>query len=483
MTTANNIHSFSNFTLSGGCTPEPYSFFSQSETSKNYFPSNINLTMTIPTHIALRMIENFNRSTPSPEIKKIHRASPNSPNLTERGIKTDTSEKGLLSPLVLSSADVVADFSYQIRQGFSSYHQVNGTEHPIALAALGFATEFSLVSGGLNIKNAISEFKTVVKVSDSAGKKLSLIKAAKGSAQIAAGSFSLPARTLTIASVITTSKALSTLANVLGNIGAVCFRVVSIIAAIGISIRLHEQRLFRNELDLILNDPNSTEQERDIKALEHLKQLASISPQEKEEIQKEIALQPEFSSLNPQQLTEKVGERANTLLMKKEAYLKRLTNEECLVQIRQKGPAEANSVIRAVQKKSKEKIILAALGMTLIAVGLATTLTSCVLTGPVGMILTVALGLATSLGWILLDGYGLFHEFKSTDQGRFDKLWIFISTVIAVTSVSLVVFLSGGTAPMIAALVVKAVWLGINFACYYRIYQLEKKNNPHLIQA
>jgi hypothetical protein len=475
MTTANNIHSFSNFTLSGGYTHKPYPFFSQSQTSKNYSLSNLDFTITVPTHIALEMIENFNRSAPSPEIKKIYP--------TERGIKTDTSEKGLLSPLVLSGADVVSYFSNHIRQGFSSYHQVHGTENPTALTALGFTTGFSLVSGGVNIKNGIKEFKTAEKTSDIAGKKLSLIKIAKGSAQIAAGSTSFPARILTIASLITASKAFSTVANVFGDIGASCFKVVSIIGAIGISIRLHEQRLFRNQLDLILNDPNSTEQERSIKALEHLKRLASISPQEKEEIRKEIALQPEFSSLNPQQLTEKVEERANTLLMKKEAYLKRLIDGECLDQIRQKGPAEANSVIEAVQKKSKEKIILSSLGMSLIVVGLATSFISFMLTGPVGIILIAGLGLATSLGWVLLDSYEFYHEFKSTDPGRFDKLWIFISTVIAITSVSLVFFLSGGIAPIIAALVVQAVWLGINFICYYRIYQLEKKNNPHLIQA
>ncbi len=465
MAIANTIYSFSNFTLSSNHLNTSNNLFAQSTTSKNYSRTILDYTITVPRNLALKTTEIFNNQIVSSE---------------RRDVKGDVADQALLGPLVLNGAEVIADFSGHVRQTFSSYHQVYGTENPAALAALGLTTGFSLVSGSLSVRSAIQEIKTAEKISDTVGKTLGNLKIARGVAQASGGAIFIPVRALSIAALFTSSKVISTMAGVLGSIGSACFNVVSILAAIGIGIRLNEQRQFREELDSILQNPNLPEIERPVRALEYLKKLAAVSSQEKEEIRQDILAQPEFRGLNPEQLSAKIEEKASLLLLKKEAYLKRLTDEDCIAQIRQKGPSEATSVIEAVQKKSKEKIILASIGMGLLIVGLAVTIASFIFTGPVGIIVSAALGFATSLGWILVDGYGLIKEFQSTDPGRYDKLWIFTSTVLAVISVALVFFLSGGTASIVAAAVVGAVWLAINSACYYRLYKFEKKKSSEI---
>lgn len=375
MAIANNINSLSNFTLSSdSLTSHP--LFALSATSKNYSHTKLDYTITIPKDLAQRTTEIFNQVAPS----------------KRDDAKGDgVASQALLGPLVLNGAEVTADFSGHIRQTFSSYHKVYGTESPVALGALGFTTGFSLVSGSLNVKNAIEEIKTAEKVSDTVGKTLGNLKIARGIALASGGAIFIPVRALSIAALFTSSKVISTLAGVLGSVGNACFNVVSILAAIGIGIRLNEQRQFRNELNAILQNPDLPEAERSAKALEHLKKLAAISPQEKEEIRQEILSQPEFGALNPEQLSEKIEEKANLLLLKKEAHLKRLSNQDCIEQIRQKGAPDATSVIEAVQKASTEKIILASIGMALLVVGLVVTIASFIFTGPVGIIVSAAL--------------------------------------------------------------------------------------------
>ena len=211
-------------------------------------------------------------------------------------------------------------------------------------------------------------------------------------------------------------------------------------------------------------------------ALEHLKKLVTVSPQEKEEVRQAVLTDEKYRLLDPARIEEKIVKKERNLLLRKEAHLKRLTSDDCLNAIRQKGPADAKSVIETVLNKSRTKIILSSIVMGLLAVGIAITVASLFL-NPIGLMVVSAIGLATTLGWVLIDAYSLIQNYHVDDPGRFDKVWIFLSTVMTIITVSLVFFLSGGIAPIIAALVVGSVWMGINVICYYRIHQFERKKN------
>lgn len=379
--------------------------------------------------------------------------------------------KALFSPLVLSGAEVIADFSGHIRQTYASSHTVYGTENPAALASLGFTNSFSVISGGLGVKSGIREAKKAQKISDVAGGAIACLKVGKSGASAVGGVLMVPFEALSIAALSTASKIVSTMAGVLGSIGGALFSVGSLFTAIATGIKLHEFRLFDQGLNKILNDPSCSEEQRAIKALEHLKNLARVTPDEKKGILEELEKDP---ALTTEQKREKAVEREKALLGKKEAVFKRVTSKECLEQVRKSTPAEASEVIAAVKKKRFEKTILSSVTMALLVLGLALTVASFIFTGPLGIIVITALALAVSLGSLSTDAYELVQDFKKADPGRFDKLWIFLSTVLAIVAVGAVFFLTGGLALLIGAAVVGVVWLAINSVSYYRLTHLKK---------
>ncbi len=387
-------------------------------------------------------------------------------------VSSKEGSKVVFSPLVLSGAEVIADFSGHVRQTFSSAHAVYGTENPAALASLGFTNSFSVISGGLGVKSGIKEAREAKKISDVAGTAIACLKVGKNAASAAGGAIMVPFEALSIAALSTASKIVSTMAGVLGSIGGALFSVGSLLAAIATGIRLNEFRVFDQTLNKILNDPAGSEEQRNVLALEHLKNLARVTPEERRGILEELEKDP---ALTGEQKREKAVGKEKALLEKKEVVLKRVTGKECLEKIRKSTPAEAAEVIAAVQKKRREKTILTSVTMALLVLGVALAAASFIFTGPLAIIVITSLALAVSLGSLSVDAYALVQDFKKGDPGRFDKLWIFLSTVLAIVAVGVVFFLTGGLAPLIGAGVVGLVWLAINSACYYRLTHLKNQ--------
>jgi hypothetical protein len=392
----------------------------------------------------------------------------------KHGPKTETADQAMLGALALGGAGVIGDLSGSVRQTFETYHKVYGTENPVALGILGLTTGFNTVSGGCNVVGGMKEIKKADKVSDTAGGVLGRLKVVRGGVQAAGGAVYIPVRALSIAALFTSSRVVSTVAGVLGAIGSICFNIVSVLAGIGIGIRLDEQRKFGAELDAILKAPKLSVRMRTKKAFAHLKQLVAASPQEKEQIRKEV--HATRGALNPRGQLKIINAKTKVLLEKKEAKLKRLIGADCVKQIREKGIKEAAHVVEAVQKERNEKVVVSSIAMTLLIIGLISSVVSIIVLGPVGAVVAASISLAVSIGWVLHDGRELLKEFKQSDPGRNDKLWIYISTAIAVVTVALVFFLSGGIAPIIAAGVVGAAWLAINGACYYRLSKFANKH-------
>jgi len=254
----------------------------------------------------------------------------------------------------------------------------------------------------------------------------------------------------------------------LKTIGKVCSYGASVLSALSMGIQLHEQRLFRSQLESILKKPHLTKQERSKEALTHLKQLISVTSEEHLKICREVVDAPDFKMLSTttEEFETKVKEKEKFLLQKKAAYLTRLTSEKCVALIQQDG--DADKVIEAVQKRSLEKTVVASIGMALAIIGIVTFL----LSGPIGLIATAVIGLALSVAWSLIDAHELAKEFKSTTPGRFDKLFLCISSVIATLVITALCFFSAGIVSIIVALVLGVIWLGMNAACYYRLSKL-----------
>ncbi len=426
-----------------------------------YIPPNITMTTENVFFVPL--------PPPLPTIKKV----------PVEALKTNG--KPILSSLTLSGNGVIGDFASHIRQLSFTSNKVYNTPHPKALAALGFTSAFSVISGGLNVKNGLQEVVASHKISDTAGKALGALKAARGGAFAAGGVVLVPARALTIAEVIKNSTTLAHWGNALGTLGGSLFTLGSLFAGISTGFRLHEQRLFRDQLFKILNDPALSEELRPIKALEYLKTLATVTEQEKTQILKELEIDPKYCELTPEDKLAMVSEKEKQLLGRKEAHLKRITDSDCFDLICKKDSSESLSVIEAVKKSSLKHVILSSIAMGLICTGLALFIASFIFTGPFALMIAAAIGLATSIGWLLLDGYDLINDFAKSTPGRFDKLWICLSSAVAVISVGLVILLTSGIAPLVAACSVGVVWLGINIACYYRLYHLKDAVKPAVV--
>ncbi len=481
MSALSNVHSFSNYASAPSArdslalSPQTLNFKfalpgnQPQERTAVYNPPHLKFHFSRPSDSQLRTGDAFGNGTSSSRFaNRVHVQSGGLP------------DQAPLGTLVLSGNDLINNVAGNVRSIFSGANKVFDTKNPAALAALGFTSGFSIFSGPVNVINGIKEVKTAEKTSDAAGRALAYLKIARGVVFATAGVVLIPVRVLTIVSLWTASQIVATMAGTLGSAGSALFSIGSFLVGIGLGIRLHEQRCFRKELNAILKDPALNEEMRSVKALEHLKKLATVSPEEKTQFLNELEADPQYCALSPEQQAEKKTEKEKLLLERKEAFLKRVTSGECLKLIRQQGPSEAKAVIAAVQKQSLEKVIIASISMALVCIGLATTAASFVFTGPIAIITLIAVGLATSFAWMLVLGYGLFQEFMNSEPGRFDKLWIFLSSVAATVSVATIFFLSGGTAAILASLTAGVIWLGINGVCYYRLHELEKKKEAAL---
>jgi hypothetical protein len=283
--------------------------------------------------------------------------------------------------------------------------------------------------------------------------------------------------------------------SVLKSAGGTSFNAMSSLARVGFGIRLYENYQFLRRLDAILNDPHLPEQTRSIQAFEYLQEMASITPQEKKEIFRKISDIQEYPASHSEQITLKVAEKEQLLLLQKAAYLKRVTNKECLKQIRRQEPLypssksepgldvkdffELKSVINSVRGSVKKNIFSICKDVALMSMSqIITRVASSLFTGPLAVVLPEAYSLATLLYWIFVDSGSLIKNFKTHEVGRFDKGWILLSTALAVTAVTSIFFLLEGMAPMILASVCVALWIGVNISCYYRLKQIEMENIP-----
>ncbi len=430
-----------------------------------YIPSD--LTFTLP-----RFFDCPSPPPPPPQKK-----------ISECSLKKQTSKpQPLISSLALSGNGVIGDFSSHIREVSLTSNKIYNTHHPKALASLGFTSAFNMISGGLNMKSGWEEVKAAREVSDTAGQALGAIKIAKGSVFAAGGAAMVPARVLTIVEGVKNASVMGGLAGSLGSSGGSLFTLGSLFAGIDIGFRLHKQRLFRQELFQILNDPHLDEPARIAQASQYLKNMASLSPEERVQISKEMKADPNYQELPPDEKLRELIKKETQMLSQKEALFKRVLDSGCLDLIRTNG-ADDSAIVQAAKKASLKRVILQGSAMALICIGIALFIASFIFSTPFALMVTAIISLVVSMGWLVLDGYELINNFKQSDPGRFDKLWILLSSVIAVVAVGLVFFLTAGFAPLIAASSVGIVWLAVNAFCYYRLYQAEKTQTPKPLES
>lgn len=428
---------------------------------------NFHFTPSWAPNVSKPGVFNLNYTLASPQVR--------STEIFNRSAADSALEATSVSPLIVSSGDVISDVSGCMRQFFATTDQLKVMSNPTVMAGLGVASGFSILSGAANINKGLSDVKTAKKVDDAAGKVLGYADVVRGSAQIASGATLIPARISTVASTVGATQVLGTLGSVLGGVGAGLSVLGGVLKGIPIVVNLHELRLFRKGYKEAISQGNLSEEELIAKGWEYIQKAVRVSPEEKAAILQELRKDPAFATMSFAQQREAMGCREKLLLDKKEAVFKRTFNPDLWDLVTKAGPANAKEIVAAVNKCWMKKTVLFSVAIGVGALFAAFVVVCMVMTAPIFATITAFIMMGISLAMLIPDGIALVQEFKRSEPGRFDKLIILLSTVLALIVVTAVCVLSAGIVPMIAAAVVGAIWLAINIACYYRIHQFEKK--------
>jgi len=369
-----------------------------------------------------------------------------------------------LSALTVAGADVIADSSAVVRGGFTLFSKLLGTRDHTALSALGMTTGFGLVLGGLAIRSGRQEVEKARKIVDRPGLALAHLKIAQASATAAAGGVFIPVRVLTLAAIVKEVPSAVAIAGVLGSMGGALFVLVIFFAAVGRVLRLAELYRFNAELNGVLKDAAAVQQQPPATvALEHLKKFLSISAQTEAEIAKALEKNSYYLSLKAEQKAEFICSTHQLLLQKREAFLARVTSEECVRLIRQTDRNDCTKTLATVQSKCWEKRRLSLLVAGLLGTSLSLTMASVIFTGAAAVTAIAVAGFAISLSWFLFDLHGFIQECRSSPGKEHDAFWLRLSNSLAVGSVGTACLLSNAALPVVvAACAVGALWLAVN---------------------
>lgn len=235
----------------------------------------------------------------------------------------------------------------QARQIFLSLNNIYGSKESRAASFFEGLSVFNLLSGWLRVKRGIREIQRAERVSDQEGKMLGLLQIIQGGASAFSGGLTLAAMALSFGIISMSAKIISLWEGLFGSLGGVNAVTGIGCAAMSSAIGLNEQRQFLRERA----------------GLKELRQFLSISPEEKEEILKEIE-----TDSNPDALT--LQEKEALLLEKKESVIERLLGSKCLELIRGNEDEKAAAAIESIRK---ERMTLSLLGMGQLFSGIALT--------------------------------------------------------------------------------------------------------------
>jgi hypothetical protein len=284
-----------------------------------------------------------------------------------------------------------------------------------------------LGTGLLHVEKGYRDLTFAQENSDVTGVALAGLQMAKGSVKALGGAIYIPSLSLSLAAQST-----SNLAVALVGLGKICLNANRILSGITLGIKSYELQKFCGSLDAIINDPDLSQEERSVRALEFLKQEIAASPENR-------------------------------------AFVQRVISGKCINMVQEKGPSEANSVIAAIERELKVKIVLSAIGAVCIALLL---LPLVVTLGPLVVGVTEVVSLLVSLLWLVMNSHHLYRDLQESVPGRLDQLWILFSSMLSVMAVNHVFFFSTGIRPLITAATAGAVWFAVNASCQYRLHQL-----------
>lgn len=188
------------------------------------------------------------------------------------------------------------------------------------------------------------------------------------------------------------------------------------------------------------------------------------------------------------ELTNLVGARSAKELIR--MTQNSMSGGELLSQRIERGDSEADEAARLFVRSNEEltaemetslntSIRINAGYMGACLIGIAATTAGFFALSPVGLIVVTVAFFLMVITMSVLDGYRFHKALDAIDPGQYDKTMLTISTVIGALSaaggIAVVSFLSMGIVPLIAAIVIAGVWIGVNAKVWHAVCQHEAK--------
>lgn len=353
----------------------------------------------------------------------------------------------LLSPLANGISDLTSSLSGAGRGLQSTWNAWQGLDDPVASTALAVTTCFNLVSGIVDTRDAIAEARKCSRVREVFWKVQAQLKIVKSALTAVAGFIYIPVRALTIACLITASKVGTAVSEVLGTVGGSLFSFVSFLSIIAASMGLYKESQFAEKIKAVQGDP--------AKCLTLLQGELALGWEERTAIRNKVEKKKDLSAWDRET---KILRTQTRLLKKKEYLLSKATSQECVELIKRAALEDAPTVVQKVLEANKQRRVTSAAKLVLSTMAIAAIFTA----GVVAAALTIMVG----VGWVIFEINEVYNAFKSNDAGKFDKLWLLISTVICMAGIITFSFVSAGIVPLIVGGVMGICVLAMHGAAY-----------------
>ncbi len=388
-------------------------------------------------------------------------------------LQNGSAEKALLGPLALGAGNMIAFLAGKTHRVYDQINLFQGAEDPVGLVGLGVASIFSMISGACTAYDGYCEERFAKKIGDVWGRALAGLKTLRGTVSTTALTLSLPARALTLTALATTANVITATASVFSTVSRALFSTLGLIYLVINSIKIYLQKEFDQELEAVLNNPALSSEKKKGAALEFLQGKLRVTDEEREAIRADVEATRRYQDLSLEKKEAKIESKMTKLARKKEKELARVTSGECVDKIKKAGASTASEVIDAVLLQTRKNRIFNALGITFSILGISGMVIGLAFTGPTPLLVAGLLSIVVTVGLFGLDLYYLVKDFQQSQPGRYDKLCLFLSSILGFGAATAAVCFSMNPIAITCAAVFGMIWLTINLVCYLRLRHLE----------
>jgi hypothetical protein len=372
-------------------------------------------------------------------------------------------DQPLISPLALGTAALLSDFSGKVRNATRLSNLMLGREQPLALLPMSVTSTFGLLLGPLTTKNSWKELQLSKKIGDTFGKRVSLFRCMGGVAEGISGLIYIPLRGLNLAMYYTTSKGVHLAGRILG-ISALATGVVpAFFNAVSSALRIHRLLSFRKQL---FSAPPE-------EVVESLRKDLKVRKIERLGVHQEAKKSLKYLASSTDKQWMRIKKLTDRLELKKQRELSHVTSPE-IVQSLKKSEEKAESIFQKINALTKHNMRWHSLIIAISVLTLAGVALGIVFTGGSLALVGALLMTIVSIGWFCLDGYQLMDAFKKDEHGKYERLWMLLSSIACFVVLTLAFYFSFGIAPFILAGIIGALWLSINGTCVYRLSTIKE---------